>query len=905
MKKFLLIIVSFLSCCTIYAEALEQTFYFDFGSVISTAGDNTTGADVNGHYWNNITNNSTANKYAAAGTIYSGLVNSANTTTKCAIKLNSRFSTNGKAGGGGLLTPTVENLADLAVVTATEDYFFIESGEDNSNFTLSGLDPQKGYKFYVFASRKATDNRTGYYTMAGINQFKGELQLAGTDLGGTGINQNIKNILVSDLVYPDDSGNITFTVSRKSGAYIALNAMKMEEYSGGTRPSETEMFSSLTLSGTGAEGGIDAPMHMVSATGKLTNSFELYTNLQSGTLTLKGVTTDGKSVAFGMGSSAGALEKDGAAITSPGGLMYITVDLTAKTFNAVPIASMKVLGSVVNGWTVTTGMPLDYQGNGVWKSKLELSRVSTVSDPERFIFVMNDTWDYQIKRKAGTADSVGLASQGWKLEDIRLNHGTYIITLDLRNYIYKIESDQPIDGNRISVMGSSVANGQGATDNHGYAYMLGELLQKRSNDNISTNPFYTSEISVNGNNTVKVLARYNDLIHEFGKYVIYGLSLGNEGIHEAADTEKQAVFDQFKANMLTLISKARADGKYPVVMNNYARGDFNALDYSYIKKMNLLIHEWDVPSVNMLGALDNGSGVWASGYQDTSDNTPYHPNTAGHRELYHAIVPSLFDAIAAGKAQPVRNSTGAYALANKHSLVFTPEDTIHSFTIVANVRGTSAGTIASFANVSASGTISSTSTGEVLYTSPIGTANIAGKNKINDGNWHSVALTHYYASGRTLLYVDAQLEGELSEQLSAGKFSLGDAGNTISRDYREIFFYRSGMTGDEISALYAGKMLKSSLEIYAPLTGNDLGNLAQSTNILSIEDNSGVSLSPIDSVKIIGEKGYIRIISEKPVSVVIYAIDGKMVFRARVAGDKSIAMEKGLYIANGTKILVE
>ena len=68
----------------------------------------------------------------------------------------------------------------------------------------------------------------------------------------------------------------------------------------------------------------------------------------------------------------------------------------------VSVGGATVGGDTVGGATV-----------GVWKSKLELSRVSTVSDPERFIFVMNDTWDYQIKRKAGTADSVGLASQGW------------------------------------------------------------------------------------------------------------------------------------------------------------------------------------------------------------------------------------------------------------------------------------------------------------------------------------------------------------------------------------------------------------------------------------------------------------------------------------------------------------
>ena len=37
--------------------------------------------------------------------------------------------------------------------------------------------------------------------------------------------------------------------------------------------------------------------------------------------------------------------------------------------------------------------------------------------------------------------------------------------------------------------------------------------------------------------------------------------------------------------------------------------------YSYVKQMNLLIHQWDVASVNTLGAIDDGTGKWATGYQ--------------------------------------------------------------------------------------------------------------------------------------------------------------------------------------------------------------------------------------------------------------------------------------------------
>ena len=207
-----------------------QTLYFDFGSNGTNAarGSQTVNPDANGNNWNNIVNNS--GNYASAGTVYSPLVNSKNDPTAYSLTLDSRFTTNGASGGGGLLEPQEGNLKDLAVASATEDYFFIEANEDNSSFTFSDLDKNKGYKFYAFGSRKATDTRTAYYTMTGYNEYKGELQIAGTDCGGAGVNQNIQNICESDLIFPDDEGKIKFTISRKEGSYIALNVLKIEEY---------------------------------------------------------------------------------------------------------------------------------------------------------------------------------------------------------------------------------------------------------------------------------------------------------------------------------------------------------------------------------------------------------------------------------------------------------------------------------------------------------------------------------------------------------------------------------------------------------------------------------------------------------------------------------------------------
>ena len=411
------------------------------------------------------------------------------------------------------------------------------------------------------------------------------------------------------------------------------------------------------------------------------------------------------------------------------------------------------------------------------------------------------------------------------MENIYQNAGTYTITVDMKNMVYDISA--PIDENRISVFGSSVANGQGATDYKGYRYLYGQQLIARHNEGRSDNAFYTTNVSIGGNTTTNLLNRYDDLIRDFGRYVIFGLSLGNEGIHGASN--QQAVFNQWRDNMLTLINKVRADGKIPMVMNNYTRGDYNDDDYYYVKQLNLLIHQWDVPSTNVLGAIHKGNGQWADGY--VSDT--YHQNTAGHAEFMYAMVPSLFDAIKAGKAQPVRNQTKSMTVEAGKTIYFEPEETVHPFTITVRIKGTegqvvcltqSSGTQQATVRVNANGT--------VTYTAPTGST-ITSTTTINDDAWHNVSLTSYYAQRRTILYVDKTKAGEVGERLARIEtVSVGD--DTNSREVSELSFWRSGMTPEEITAVCDGKMLKSSLEIYAPLGGkDDMQNLAQSTNTLS------------------------------------------------------------------------
>ena len=551
------------------------------------------------------------------------------------------------------------------------------------------------------------------------------------------------------------------------------------------------------------------------------NLYEAYARLRAGTFKLTG-TVEGKTVTlsnngdstFGtVGSKPFSIAEDCVA--------RITVNTAVNTITILPV-TMNVRGNIAVG-----NPAIPYKGNGVFEGKVTLPETASQQWVDKTMyFALNNNDAYAIKRLQGAASryALGEVEKGQSTENIYQNAGTYTITVDMKQMVYNISA--PIDENRISVFGSSVANGQGATDYKGYRYLYGQQLIARHKEGRSETPFYTSNVSIGGNTTVNLLNRYDDLIRDFGRYVIFGLSLGNEGIHNASN--QQAVFNQWRDNMLKLISKVRADGKIPMVMNNYTRGDYNESDYSYVKQLNLLIHQWDVPSTNVLGAIDKGNGQWADGY--VSDT--YHQNTAGHAEFMYAMVPSLFDAIKAGKAQPVRDRSKSMTLEAGKTIYFEPEETVHPFTLTVRIKGTE-GQVYSITQASGNqqAVVRVNANGTVTYTAPSGLTVTSSQVISNDG-WHDVTLTSYYAQRRTILYVDKVKAGEVPEHLSGvGLVTIGD--KSRSREISELFFWRSGMSPEEISAVCDGRMLKSSLEIYAPLGGeNDMNNLAQSTNRL-------------------------------------------------------------------------
>lgn len=218
----------------------------------------------------------------------------------------------------------------------------------------------------------------------------------------------------------------------------------------------------------------------------------------------------------------------------------------------------------------------------------------------------------------------------------------------------------------VCFFGSSVCKGVGADTLQGYADCVGRLLPSG---------WQAVNISVGGNNTYDLLARYEaDLLPTQAKYVVIGLSLGNEGLHEKGE---RALLS-YRENMPRLIDMLQRDGRTVIVTNNYSRADFNPVDYSDLCTVNLEVQQWDVTTINLFGTIDDGAGHWADGYWDGTDI--YHPNTRGHKAFASAFPISMWQALDKGKPLPEKISTDGDKN-NVHCVSFTPESGLESYTL--------------------------------------------------------------------------------------------------------------------------------------------------------------------------------------------------------------------------------
>jgi len=810
-----------LMLCIITIDTSAQVlriFYVDFGPNDVTNGNITSSPDANSNYWNNVTNTSTS-----ASPVY--LLTNRNASSGAFINITAGFSSNG-INNGGLLAPNAALLKDFAINTATQDYFYTEN---TASFIIKGLDVSKGYIFSFFATRNDPEVRKTNYTLTGATTYSATLQTSGPNLGGSGYNGNNSTILTTATIVPDTRGQIAITVKRELGSFGYIGVLKIEEVRMPVTPLKTVY--------------VDLGPNDVT-NGNITSSPDINGNYWNN-LTNINTTAPQVNLVDKINASTGAYVKITSGFLSNGiqngGLLSPDAGLLGDF--AIPAATQDFFHT-------TASSSLSIRGLDKTKGYV-FSFFGTRNDPEKRVTTYSLTgasfYDGNLQTSGTDLGGPGYHGNTKTIltSDIVMPDDNGHINLTVTRSegafgylgVMKMIQVNPVafepgctakDSSRIAIMGSSVPSGTGATNNQGYAQLYAQLLTTRANSGTGQT-WNVSNISVPGNNTISVINRWDkDLLPLCSKYVIYALSLGNEGI----TTGGQATFNQFRDNLKLLINKARQQGIEPIITNCYSREDYTATEYNFIKQMNLLIHSWNVASVNLLGALDNGAGKWATGYK--SDDL--HPNDAGHLEFEYAIVPSLFDAIKAGKPQPYKIEGTSLSLspASGYKLQIKPEEIIHPFTFSFDIQTASTGQVAELSTVAGLNKLVINASGKLDYSSASSTG-ITGTTVLNDNQWHKVTLTHYYAMGKTLLYIDKVLQGAINEKIVTTAFDLNGV-NAPAANYRTLLFYRSGMNGEEINAMVDGGLLKSSLEIYAPLDGagifsaDPIINLAQSTN---------------------------------------------------------------------------
>ena len=321
---------------------------------------------------------------------------------------------------------------------------------------------------------------------------------------------------------------------------------------------------------------------------------------------------------------------------------------------------------------------------------------------------------------------------------------------------------------RVCFFGSSVCRGVGADALHGYAAQVTEALPAG---------WESVNISIDGNCTYDLFARFDrDMTPVEAKYVVIGISLGNEGVHENG---ARAVLS-YRENMPRLIHMLQEQGRTVIVTNNYPRADFNEVDYEDLCAVNLEVQQWDVPTINVFGTIDDGAGRWAEHMWNGSDI--YHPNQVGHEAMASAFPLTMWEALQAGKPLPeyipTQGDENGVACVS-----FVPEGQVQSYTL---------------------SYISADTTYTEVYS--------AAQREL----WQ-------YANGQQV---------SVTEGIDKTIGTITIHGSNI----HQLLFYRAAMTPREVRALARGQMLRSSLEIYCPLLGGDATNYAQSMNCVAIHN---------------------------------------------------------------------
>lgn len=242
MTKALSLIGSFAAALIIAPPALADLVLVDVGT---TAGSTVSSG---GQQWNTM---------VGAGPLIDLLTTTGSNSGIDLTVTAGGFGLNGGTGAGGLVSPNPALLGDLAVTSATGDYFFSQG----FTLTLSGLDVSRLYSFEFVGSRAAGDTRQTGFTVTGATTDSVSVLTTGTDIGadlgapaaGTAAGDpNVYDgfdgtggVPAVASIQPNGSGVITIEVVRQAGSNAYLNAFSISSVAAIPEPTTTLAMSAI------------------------------------------------------------------------------------------------------------------------------------------------------------------------------------------------------------------------------------------------------------------------------------------------------------------------------------------------------------------------------------------------------------------------------------------------------------------------------------------------------------------------------------------------------------------------------------------------------------------------------------------------------------------------------------
>lgn len=193
----------------------------DLGPSNAEDGELTPSPDWLGQHWNNW-HSLEGGEAVLPGEHMDDLVDSTGTATAIDLVISGGFGANGRSHGG-LLWPDPDLLGDLAVGSATGDFFYADGEDMPGGLFLRGLDPAERYTLRLFGSRDDSERRVTRYTVN--HDASVDVQTSGAGAGSA--NANDGTVIELTGLAPDAWGQLHLDLAITEGSYAYLSLLEL------------------------------------------------------------------------------------------------------------------------------------------------------------------------------------------------------------------------------------------------------------------------------------------------------------------------------------------------------------------------------------------------------------------------------------------------------------------------------------------------------------------------------------------------------------------------------------------------------------------------------------------------------------------------------------------------------